>query len=191
MFSVRSVVREDMSKTKERGGEKQRKRNDSRVCAREYIYIRHSYSRKQTKIRYTEGLGSVSPLRVAWARRHLFFPRSNNSWGQPFWELAAAPSYCSTVTLNMRLRERVRQIFSSWNRSKEQKSAYNWLLIVELSISIRDYDKWLLWILILIWFIQNTKLYFLMRLWEIRKQIGWDEWDLCFVCKLKSLDILV
>lgn len=50
-------------------------------------------------VRYTKkSLGSVSP-RVAWARRHLFFPRSNNSWGQPFWELVAARSYCSTVTL--------------------------------------------------------------------------------------------
>lgn len=64
------------------------------------VHTRTSCTRAHRRVRYTESLGSVSPLLVAWARRHLFFPRSNNSWGQPFWELAAARSYCSTVALN-------------------------------------------------------------------------------------------
>lgn len=48
-------------------------------------------------------------LLVAWrehpgARLSSFvFFQSNNSRGQPFWELAAAPSYCSTVRLNLRI----------------------------------------------------------------------------------------
>lgn len=33
----------------------------------------------------------------------VFSPPSNNSRGQPFWELAAARSYCSTVSLNLGL----------------------------------------------------------------------------------------
>lgn len=63
MFSVWSVVREDMP-TEEREREGKRERERQTAAARMHIHIRDLYDRMHTKIRYTEGLGSVS-LRVA------------------------------------------------------------------------------------------------------------------------------
>lgn len=76
MFSVWSVVREDIL-TEEREKERETSAAYMYVCvyvcmicvyiyiytrARAHTYIRDLYDRMHTKIRYTEGLGSVSPL---------------------------------------------------------------------------------------------------------------------------------
>lgn len=121
MFSAWSVVRKDTPKMRKREREKgqgERERATASLECRACIYA-HPHDLMHTVIRYTEGLGSLSLLsssRSVSARRHLFFPRSNNSWGQPFWELAAARSYCSIVTLNARLR--------SWSRRSNILLAY-------------------------------------------------------------------
>lgn len=87
-------------------GKREKERNGD--CTYAYTCMRLIWSHAHEDTLYRRPwLRLSSSLRVAWARRHLFFPRSNNSWGQPFWELAAARSYCSTVALNARLRERV------------------------------------------------------------------------------------
>lgn len=69
MFSVWSIVRQDMP-TEER----ERKRNGGRMYA--YNMYGDLYDRMHTKIRYTEGLGSVSPLLFAQRERVVicFFP---------------------------------------------------------------------------------------------------------------------
>lgn len=102
---VFGTVRSAQGYTEDEKRERERE-NDGELGVRARIYT-HPHDLMHTVIRYTEGLGSLSLLsssRSVSARRHLFFPRSNNSWGQPFWELTAARSYCSIVTLNARLR---------------------------------------------------------------------------------------
>lgn len=106
---VFGTVRSEWGYEKEGGREKER--NVGYVYIHVYTYIRgtHTIARaRRYVIPRALALSLLSSsLRVAWARRHLFFLRSNNSWGQPFWELAAAPSYCSTVALKRRLRDRL------------------------------------------------------------------------------------
>lgn len=71
------------------------------ACVSTHPHFTYTSNKYRWCALYTKkSFGSVSP-RVAWARRRLFFPRSNNNWGQPFWEIAAARSYCSTVTLKL------------------------------------------------------------------------------------------
>lgn len=122
-------------------GERERERG-GRMYAYTCMRLIRSHAHEDTLYR-RPWLRLSSSLRVAWARRHLFFPRSNNSWGQPFWELAAARSYCSTVALNARLRASELSANPSVVRIvlAEKKirvtGCWSWNLIVP----IHNYDK--------------------------------------------------
>lgn len=149
MFLVRSVVYEWIHRRWKKKEERERER--PRVHA--YIYIYHMYVSYKCVCTHTvvhayedtlyrgPWLCLSSSSRVEWARRHLFFPRSNNSWGQPFWELTAARSYCSTVALNARLRDRWKLLSNiSYLDCLNSRKLCARISVWNLSTSTRDYE---------------------------------------------------
>lgn len=108
-----------------------------------YVHTHTSHTHATRRTYTKKSLGSVSPL-VAWARRHLFFPRSNNSWGQPFWELAAARSYCSTEVLKLWILKQ--DIFFIYPERKKNQNNLKILLYKNFVIVFFYYYYYILFI---------------------------------------------